>query len=361
LRRRLGAPRVAAEPGAVGALIGLCARLPLALAISAARAAARPGLSLEDLAGELASAASRLDALDGGDAAASVRAVLSWSHDQLSVSAARMFRLLGLHPGPDISVAAAASLAGVPVTQARQALAELTAVSLLAEHAPGRYAFHDLLRAYATEQARAIDDEQARNAAVGRILDHYLHTARTAAGLINPARDPIPLASPRPGVVPEQLADARQAMAWFEAEHEILAATVALADSSGFDIHAWQIPWALPDFLWLRGHWHQLAVIQRTAVAASTRLGEPAVQAMSLRLLADTCSQLGEHDQALTHFATALGLYQQLGDGLGEARTLRFLAMAAADQGRYADALSQAEEPRGCIRSSAAVRGRGVG
>ena len=113
LTARLGAGRAAAEPEAIAEIAGLCACLPLALAVAAARAAARPCFPLAALAAELRDADGRLDALDSGDPAASVRAVFSWSYQQLSADAARMFRLLGLHPGPDISVPAAASLAAV--------------------------------------------------------------------------------------------------------------------------------------------------------------------------------------------------------------------------------------------------------
>jgi hypothetical protein len=121
LARRIGAARLAAEPGAAEELTGLCARLPLALVITAARADARPGFALAALAAELRDARSRLDVLATGDAATDVRTVFSWSCQQLTGSAGRMFRLLGVHPGPDITVPAAGSLAGIPPGEARQA------------------------------------------------------------------------------------------------------------------------------------------------------------------------------------------------------------------------------------------------
>jgi DNA-binding SARP family transcriptional activator/tetratricopeptide (TPR) repeat protein len=344
LTARLGARRAAAEPEAVAEITELCAGLPLALAITAARAAARPGLPLAVLAAELRDTAGRLDALDAGDQAASVRAVFSWSVRQLSPAAARMFRLLGLHPGPDISAPAAASLAAVTPAQARQDLGELSRASLITEHRPGRYACHDLLRAYAASQASAIDSDADRHAAVGRVLDHYLHSAHTAALLISSNRYPITVSPPRPGVGPERLADHQQALAWMQAEHQVLLAAITLADSTGSDVHAWQIPWTMLDFLQRRGHWHQQAAIQRTAVAAATRLGDPAGQAASLRLLALACVSLGDYGQARAHCAASLRLSQQLGDRAGEAKAHQQLAVAADGQGRHADVLDHAAQ-----------------
>src|ERR1700761_9203856 len=173
---RLGKERAAEEPWAVTQLATLCARLPLALSVVVARAAAAPKLPLSSLAAELTDLG-RLDALDAGDPAANVRTVLSLSYRHLPETAARMFRLLGLHPGPDISAAAAASLAGVPVAQARVALRDLTRASLLMEVVPGRFAFHDLLRAYAAEQVTPPEDIASTTR---RMLDHYLHTAYRA-------------------------------------------------------------------------------------------------------------------------------------------------------------------------------------
>ena len=189
LIRRLGGEQIAAAPAAAEELIRLCARLPLALSIAAARGAIRPGLSLAALTAELRDARGQLDSLDAGDAATDIRAVFSWSCENLTTPAARMFRLLGRHPGPDISAYAAASLAGIGRDKARAVLGELSRASLIAEHVPGRFAFHDLLRAYAAEQASVIDGDAQCQAAIGRVLDHYVHTANAAAGVLYPARD----------------------------------------------------------------------------------------------------------------------------------------------------------------------------
>jgi tetratricopeptide (TPR) repeat protein/transcriptional regulator with XRE-family HTH domain len=344
LTTRLGAARAAAEPAAVDQIASLCACLPLALAVATARAAARPGFPLAVLADELRDVAGRLDALDVGDPGSSVRAVFSWSYHQLGDEAARMFRLLGIHPGPDITAHAAASLVSRTQPQARGLIRELVRAHLIAEHVPGRYAFHDLLRAYATNQARATEDGQAREAATGRALDHYLHTAHTAALLIAPSRDPITSPPPRPGVTPEHLAGHPEALAWLQAEHQVLLTAIALAASTRFDVHAWQIPCEMGDFLNRQGRWHELATIQRIAVMAATRLDDRPGQAMSLRNLGMACLRLGDHEQALAHYTASLRLYQQLGDRLGQANIHQLLGAAAESHGRYADALSHAEQ-----------------
>src|SRR5262249_7582201 len=202
LAQRLGADRVAAEPAAVGEIITRCAHLPLALALVAARAAIWPHAGLRVLAEELREIGHRWQALTGDDPASDVQAVFSWSYQPLTPPAARLFRLIGLHPGPEGATPAAAHPAGLPPSAVRPVLAELTGASLLVEHAPGRYAFHDLLRAYAADLAHRIDTDQQRHTATARILDHYLHTAYTANRLLSPARDPLTLTPPAPGATP---------------------------------------------------------------------------------------------------------------------------------------------------------------
>jgi tetratricopeptide (TPR) repeat protein/transcriptional regulator with XRE-family HTH domain len=350
LTLRLGAGRVAAEPDAVDQIASRCARLPLALAVAAARA--RPRLSLTALAAELRDMAGRLDALDAGDPTASVRAVFSWSYQQLSPEAARMFRLVGLHPGPDLTVPAAASLTATARPGAGQALRELTAANLLTEHPPGRYACHDLLRAYATELAQAADEKQAREAASGRMLDHYLHTAHAAALLLQPTREPVPLAPPRAGVTLEHLAGHQQAMAWFEAEHQVLACAAALAAQAGCDGCAWKLPSVMADFLEWRGHWRESAAIQRTALAAATRLGDKAARAMVGHKLGRACAWLTDYDQARAHMTESLGLYRKLGDLGGQARAHLSLAWLAGREGRLRDSLEHAEQALSMLRAA---------
>jgi tetratricopeptide (TPR) repeat protein/transcriptional regulator with XRE-family HTH domain len=344
LAARIGPARAAAEPSAVSEIASLSACLPLAVAIAAARAITRPSLALASLADELRDASGRLDALDAGDPVASVRAVFSWSVRHLSREAARMFRLLGIHPGPDISGPAAASLAGCDPAQARRDLGELARAHLVIERAGGRYGLHDLLRAYAAEQGHDADSGLDRDAAIGRVLDHYLQTAACSALLLNPSHEPVVLAMSSPDAAPEQPADHQQALAWFEEEHQVLLAAVTLAAQSGFGVHAWQLSWALVPFLQTRGHWQEWAATQRIALSAATRLGDVAGQAVCSRLLAAAYSDLGDYGESARLFTASLTMYQQLGNRLGEAKVQHNLAVLAEGQGRYADVLGHTEK-----------------
>jgi DNA-binding SARP family transcriptional activator/Tfp pilus assembly protein PilF len=340
LTARIGADRAAAEPGAVADIAALCGRLPLALAVAAARAEAQPDFPLAALAAELHDRAGRLDALDAGDPAASVRAVFSWSYRQLSADTARMFRLLGLHPGPDISVPAAASLAAVDEPEARRLLAELTRAHLVAEHLLGRYALHDLLRAYALDEARTTDSEPERAAAIGRALDHYLHTAHDGAVLVLPALGPMPLAQPNPGTAPEQFTEPEQALAWFEAEYQVLLAASGAAVDWGLDSHGWQMSHVLLPFLALQAHSLDWSAKKRMTVAAGTR-DEAAKIASGA---GDIEGTLGVNEWVTQYYANSIKVYRQLGNRRGEALSLHALASIAEYQGQYAEALRYAEQ-----------------
>jgi DNA-binding SARP family transcriptional activator len=344
LARRLGARRAAAERAAVTELIQLCASLPLALSIAAARAAARPGFSFAALAAELRDTRPRLDGLGTGDPATDVRTVFSWSCEQLSDPAARMFRLLGLHPGPSITLTAAASLAEADPEQAREALAELVRAHLLTEPAAGRYAFHDLLRAYAAEQARHHESAGGRRAAIHRTLDYYLHTASIASLLLHPQRSQILLSPPRPGVRPQLLADGWEALEWFRAERQVLLATIAQAASEGFGAHAWQLPWATAQFFTWQGYWHDQVTTQELALEAARHLADPAGEAQARRFLGQALIRLGSYADASAHLGEALKLGRRLGSSDLQAQVHSYLSRALVQQGRCRDALSHAEQ-----------------
>lgn len=254
LARRLGGERVAAEPAAVDELVGLCARLPLALSIAAARAATQPTLPLAALAAELRHAHVLLDALDTGEATSSMRAVLSWSYQQLAAPAARLFRLLGLHPGADVTALAAASLAATAPERANLLLRELTRVHLLAEHTPGRFAFHDLLRAYAGEQARSCDSEEERHAALTRLFDHYLAGAAAAMDTLVPAEQQRRPRIPAPATPLPPVGAAAAARAWLDAERAGLVAVAVYTAGHGWPEHTTRLAATLFRYLDRGGH-----------------------------------------------------------------------------------------------------------
>jgi DNA-binding SARP family transcriptional activator/tetratricopeptide (TPR) repeat protein len=342
LARRLGRDRIAAESEAADEIISSCARLPLALSIAIGRAASRPKRPLTELAAELSDARGRLDALEADDAVTNVRAVLSWSYDQLSGPAARMFRLLGVHPGPDISLSAAASLAGVTRAEAGAALRELARTHMVAEYLPARFTFHDLLRAYAADQAERHDPEPERQAAMHRVLDHYLHTAMAASQRFSPFRSPLPLASPQPGVLPADVAGKEQAMAWFEAEVPALLALIGHASASGYDAHAWQLPWTLGPFFSRRERWRDYVATQQIALAAARRLGDTLALAHAHYLLGHAQAQADDYEAADPNVREALDLFRELGDRANEAVVLNGLAGMLEKQDRYPEALAVA-------------------
>ena len=337
---RLGAERAAAEPWAVTELATLCARLPLALSVIVARAAAAPRLPLAALAAELTELGGRLDALDVGDPAANVRTVLSLSYRHLPDPAARMFRLLGLHPGPDISAAAAASLAGLPAADARVALRDLVRASLLNETVPGRYAFHDLLRAYAAEQSALSTTAAGVENTTRRMLDHYLQTAHHAHGVLYPGRELMALPPAAAGVTAESFGGKASALAWLEAENQVLLKVVARAAAAGFDAHAWQLPVVLWTYHNVCGHWHDGARLHRCALAAAKRRGDLSGQAYALRGLGSFAMSVGNFAEAHECLSAAQSAFAALGDDLGLARTDVILGQMLEYQGRFGEALS---------------------
>jgi DNA-binding SARP family transcriptional activator len=336
----LGDARMATEPGPVAALIRQCAGLPLALSVVAARAALQPDLPLAALADELLEASALLDALNAGELAVNVRAVLSCSFHALPTAAAQVFALLGSAPGPDISLAAGASLAALSTTRTRVLLRELANAHLVHEHLAGRYRMHDLVRLYAAEQARTVDTR----AACHRLLDHYLHAACAADRLLDPHRDPIVPAAARPGVVPVHLTDHGQALDWFTTEHPALVAAVRESPTGALDTHLWQLARALGTFFWRRGHWHDWASSHLTALAAAERTEDRAGLAHTHRGIAHAYTYLDRNADAESHARCALELFGALGDRVGQANAYRILARVHARQQHYRPALGYGQQ-----------------
>ncbi len=353
LANRLGEARVAAEPAAVDAIIDACAGLPLALSIVSAHVSANSRLSLQDQVEELRKSRGGLYGLNVGDKHTDLRDVFSWSYHALSPQAQRLFRLLGLHEGPDFGASAAASLGGLPPAEATAVLAELTSAHLLTERARGRFAFHDLLRAHARELADRLDTAGDRRAAVHRLLDHYLCTAYRAHELLGPSHDDaISIAPPGPLVTADELGDHREALAWFTREYQVLLAALRQATVSGCDIHAWQLAWAMASFFERRGHWHDAVASQQYALDAANRLGDPHAQAICHGRLAYAYADLRRYAEAAGQLEQALELYQQLGDHTGQAQTHRSLALVLDREARYEAALDHAEQALGLFQTA---------
>jgi DNA-binding SARP family transcriptional activator/tetratricopeptide (TPR) repeat protein len=342
LAGHLGASRPAAEPTATAALLSYCAGLPLAISIVAAQAKAHPQFSLADLAASLAEAQTRLDGLDTGEPAASVRSALSWSHHALPPDAAALFLLLGLAPGPDISLPAAASLTAMATGQARAALRELEYANLLHQHLPGRYHMHDLIALYALEQARHSLPAAEQSAAVRRVTDYYLHTAATGERLLSTPRDAVSLGPPAPGCVPGHLPGQDAALAWFRAEYPCLLAAQQAAAARGWHDTTWQLAWTTETFHKYQGNLHNWAAAWRTALAAADHLAQPAIQALTRRCLAQACFRTGQPAEALNHLSRALSLAENAGDRLSQAHIHRMYTQAWEVQGDWHQALSHA-------------------
>jgi transcriptional regulator with XRE-family HTH domain len=338
LAGRLGAARLAAEPAAVADIVAGTGRLPLALSIVAAHIATHPTFPLAAFAAELREAGAGLDALaDGG-----VRRAFASSYRALSPAAARLFRLLGLHPGPDLTADAAAALAGCAPAAGVILLRELTRLHLLTEHQPGRYTLHDLLRVYAAELARSDEPDSERRAARGRLFDFYLPTSYAAARLLQPQWPPItpPPSRPDAGAPPVTSHDA--ALAWFAAEDRVLLGAVRQAAETGFEAHAWQLAWALTTFFSPRGLWSDQLAVQRIALAAAERIGDLPGLAVANRMMARAVERLGDHDTAERHLRQALDLYERLGDATNQAQTLHNYAELCYNRGSARDGIERA-------------------
>jgi tetratricopeptide (TPR) repeat protein len=342
----LGAERVQAEPDAVEELIQYCVGLPLALNIAAARIMAEPKMSLSTLVSQLREQRQRLDVLSTGDSQLTdIRAVFSWSYTALPSGAARLFCLLGLHPGPDINLYAAASLAGLPEPDTRQLLTALTQAHLLQEHTAGRYQFHDLLRAYAAETAHKYLSSRDSDVALQRLVDFYLRTACVADRLLYPHRPPTTHPEPpKPGYQPHTLADVTEAVAWFNVELPCLLAVQRLAAKRGWHTAVWTLICALAGFQWRHGNLHDSFAVWEAGLTTAEQLGDPSACARAHRRLGLACIQAGRHDDAIGRLYQAVALAEDAGDLLGQAHAYYNLARAWGQHGDDQRALEHATQ-----------------
>ena len=322
--------RLAARPGlgpgaaGVGEITQLCGYLPLAIGMLASQLHHHPAWTTAGLAADLAAAKDRLALMRAEDV--SVAAAFDLSYRELAGDQQRLFRRLGLHPGPDIDAYAAAALDHTSLAIARRCLDELYDQHLITEPAPGRYRLHDLLREHARTLAAGNPAES--DEAISRLLDYYLDSALAASRHITtpmtPTR-PLP-AGRRPDRMP-QLSTPRQAAAWLETERANLHAATSYAAACGRSQHAIAIPAAMADFLDAWGHWDQAAALHQTALTAARRAGDRPGQAGALTNLCAIQGMTGDCRAAAASATQALALYRDLGDRAGQANALNNLGM----------------------------------
>ncbi|MEV4019643.1 tetratricopeptide repeat protein [Nonomuraea angiospora] len=344
LAHRVGRRRVEADPDATDEIITACARLPLALAIAAGRAVTSPAMPLSALAADLRRAGGDLGGLATTDSATSLRVVLARSYDVLPDDVARLFRLLAVHPGPDLTAAAAASLAGIDPARIRRLLDALLDAHLVTEVTYGRYACHDLLRAFARELAGETEQPAQRRAAACRVVEHYLHTAYEAAVRLYVPAEWLEAPEPAsPGVRAEHLAEHRQALAWFQAEHAVLTAVLRQAMADGLYAQVVQLVSAFQFWLLRRGHRQEHLDCLHVALEAAVRTGDRRAQAAAYRWLVPPAAERGDLEQAYALFRRGVALAREAGDLAEEGFSLFDIALACVHGGRMEEALRHAQ------------------
>jgi tetratricopeptide (TPR) repeat protein/transcriptional regulator with XRE-family HTH domain len=341
--------RAAAEPAAAAAALGACGGLPLAVRIAASRLLSRPGWSVGALATRLTSERHRLEELQVGDLGVRATfevsyAALLGSADQLDTDVARAFRLLGLWPGPDISLSAAAALLGLDSRSTSRLLDKLLDIHLLGSPEHRRYRFHDLIRIFAAERGEQEETLESREQAIRRILTWYLHTADAARAKIargwNEREFKLVPAEAR--ALPLTFADNATATDWSDKERANMAAVVLLAHDWGMhDICAQLAAVTWPNFL--RRPWHGWINVLRTGIDSADRSGDTGARAWLLTYLGAGLNVHGANNDAVACLHEALTLSRQAEDPLCEATAILNLGMVCKDQKRYDDAIAYLE------------------
>jgi DNA-binding SARP family transcriptional activator/tetratricopeptide (TPR) repeat protein len=334
LTRHLGHDRVAADPDAVIELIEQCARLPLALAIVAARATAHPTFALRVLVKELSDVSTRLAGLDTGDAATSIRTVFSWSYNYLSAETSRMFRLFGLHPGSHIALSAAARLADRDLARTQETLDELVQAHLLMQYTHGRYTCHDLLRAYAASLTSTHDPEDDQSSAITRLFDHYLQTTASAMRFLHHPEDQYWSDVPQPTASP--VVDLATADAWFTAERVNLGAIIAHSAAHRSYADAARLAVILLfRCVELGDSYADSLTVYYHALRAEHDAGDHATEVYALTYIGIGHWQQGHYEQAINHYKYAITISREIGNPVSEALTLNYLGLVHWRRGNY--------------------------
>jgi hypothetical protein len=328
------------DPEDLAELARLCARLPLALRIAAERASSRPLMLLTELIADLRDESALWDALtaDDDDEADAVRSVFAWSYRALPESAARTFRLLGLHPGHEFGVSAVASLCGIDKSQARHLLDILVGAHLVEQRSPGRYQFHDLLRAYAIDQVIQREPLENRVVILTRVLCWYLVTAHNAVLTIAPLNRHIELDPPVDGVVPLMFDNSSEAFQWYEEERANLVAATLAAASAELHRLAWQIPVVLRNIYARQNTFEEWVDTARVGLESARHVRDRNGEAELLESLGMAYVQSRRLVEAEEFHRKALEVRRAIGDSLGTGMSINALGLIAWRQRRLADA-----------------------
>ena len=337
-----------ADP-AVAQLTRLCGYLPLAIGMVARQLHHHPAWSAAGRAGELSAAVDRLELMATENL--SVAAAFNLSYDDLTEDQQRLFRRLGLHPGPDIDSYAALALDNTNLSAARRGLEALYDQYLLAEPAQGRYRLHDLIREHARALAARLDPDDDRDQATARLLDYYQHAGARADALI--ARQARPASASAVGAVPGAvpgLADREQALSWARTERANLLACLDQATGTGQHAQVIALTAALAGLLQFDGPWADAIALHTVAVQAARHLGDRLGQATALQDLADKRLAMGDYLAAARVLEQALGIYRDLGSRLGQANVLTDLGFVWLATDDYPAAARDLEEALGIYR-----------
>jgi tetratricopeptide (TPR) repeat protein/transcriptional regulator with XRE-family HTH domain len=350
LARLAGRADLRSGSGPAGQVTRLCGYLPLAIGMLARQLRHHPARTGAELAADLAAARDRLAVMRAEDL--SVAAAFDLSYADLTAVQQRLFRRLGLSPGPDIDAYAAAALDDTSLESARGLLDELYDHHLITEPAPGRYLLHDLLREYA--HALAADDDAADSrTSVGRLVNYYAHVAAAAGQHI--ATWTTAGGRPPPGLPPASappVASSQQAAAWLESERPNLYAAINYAAAEAMPLHAITIATAMGGFLRARGHWDQAARQYRTALSAARQAGDRPGQAGTLDELGLLQQLAGDYPAAAASLAEAIELFSDLGDLPGQAYARNHLGLAQQECGDYQAAAANHQQALALARDA---------
>ncbi|MGW5721783.1 ATP-binding protein [Amycolatopsis sp. NPDC003865] len=332
--------RAEREVNATIELTRQCAYLPLALRIAAERVVGNPHVEVADLARDLVREHRRLDFLAfGDDEASAVETVFSWSYEALPEELSRTFRLLSLHPGPVIGIAAAADLLGVSIGMARHRMDSLVAVHLIAEVAAGRFQFHDLLRIYAGKRASDDEPAESREAAIARCYQWYLHTAHAALYSFYPEHPQVPIVDRPADCRPLLFGGREEARRWFAMERQNLMAVVQRAPEVNQYTVGWQLPNALDCFLAMHHFKAERIAIHQCGLAAALRVEDRLGEQWAHGHLGEAFQAALRYDEAISCHLRSLSIADEFGDGFGQAASLNDLGTAYLALGRFEEAV----------------------